>query len=155
MYAASSELHVDAVAADQIDATAPVMRLPSACCTGCYEATTWSQRCKSALPGVRRRWPSCGRFQCHGRNSPARSTNQATLGLERRMPSSVARQFSELQATGSRCEGPTTHRAPGPHRSQQPRNSLAGSDQPPITSRVVSPGQTVRVKSTGLPRRSS
>ena len=34
-------------------------------------------------------------------------------------------------------------------------NSLAASDQPPTTSRVVSPGQTVRVKSTGLPRRSS
>ena len=31
----------------------------------------------------------------------------------------------------------------------------APSDQPSTTSRVVSPGQTVRVKSTGLPRRSS
>ena len=39
-YAASSELHVDAVAADQVDATVPATRLPSASCTGCCEATT-------------------------------------------------------------------------------------------------------------------
>ncbi len=59
------------------------MRLPSACCTGCCKGTTWSQRCKSALRGVRRQWRSCGRFPCHGRNSAARSTSQATLGLLR------------------------------------------------------------------------
>jgi hypothetical protein len=55
--------------------------LPSACYTGCCTGTTWSQRCRSARRGVRRQWPSCARFQCHGRNLPARSTSQATSGL--------------------------------------------------------------------------
>ncbi len=48
--------------------------------TPIYEASG-QINCNSALRGVRRQWPSCGRFQCHGRNSPARSTSQATLGL--------------------------------------------------------------------------
>ena len=72
------------------------------------------------------------------------------------MPSSVAPDsFPIFRLRARAVKDPRPTELPGRTRSQQPRNSLAGSDQPSITSRVVSPGQTVRVKSTGLPRRSS
>lgn len=88
-YATAASVHVDAVAADQVDATG-ASRLPWACCTSCCKGTTWPQRSTPALCGVRRQWPSCDRFQCLGRNSPARSASRATAD---RCPGILGRSF--------------------------------------------------------------
>jgi sugar/nucleoside kinase (ribokinase family) len=150
-YAASSEVHVDAVAADQIDATGA----GDALTVGLLHGLLRGNDMVTALQ-VGATWGAATVAQL--RSIPVPWEELAGPGDIRplaRMPPSVApRQFPDLQATASRCEGLETHRASSRTRRQQPRNSLATSDQPPTTSRVVSPGQTVRVKSTGLPRRS-
>ena len=68
-------------------------------------------------------------------------------------PAELMLTIMSLRAGQRRCD--RAHDGGGSCSCRASGNSLAGSDQPPTTSRVVSPGQTVRVKSTGLPRRSS
>ena len=71
-YAASSAVHVDAVAADQIDATGAGDAFTVGLLNGLCKGTKWSQLCKSALRGgAATRPPSCRRLQCHGISSPA------------------------------------------------------------------------------------
>src|SRR5689334_6860715 len=95
------------------------MRLPSVYCTDCCGATTWSQRCRPAPRGALPQLPNCGRSQCHGKNSPTHSSNQATWAVKQA-------DVIELGPDSFRSSGcglvkdPRPTELPGRTRSQQP-----------------------------------